>query len=181
MADCKNAMTTDINGIAILKKEGCSGVFGGFAAHIFFMVGVFANGWGFTALGGAMGFAPEIAGTSGVVSITGIMLYMELFKVGPTGLPGIAPPAPVTFFLTFLSTMLLANAAFETLAGNAPMKFWVVFTVAVLLPQAIGSKHRKEGFQIPPVTSTVKTEKPAAAPAAAPAKSPRASKSPKRR
>jgi hypothetical protein len=157
MSDCKNAMVEDISHIKILKKEGCSGVFGGFCAHIFFMVGIFSNGWGFTALAGALGFAPELAGAIGVVSINGIFLYMELFKTGPTGLPGIAPPAPVTYFVTLLSLALLANAACETgvypLDGKDEfnMKYWVLMVVAALVPQAIGFKIRNEGFQITPV------------------------------
>ena len=177
MTGCKDTAANDLAEVAVLKAQGCSAEVGGFVAHILFMVGVFAWGWGITCLGGALGYAADLSGTIGLTAVVGTLVYMAKVKDGITGLPGFAgAPLPVAILFTLFATVLNINAVLATIDGSISIKFWLVEAVAVAIPQLLGYKIRKTGYEIAPVPKGAAVKPP-------PTKSPaaRAAKSPKKR
>jgi len=152
LTGCKDTVREDLEAVPTLKAVGCGGEVGGFAAHLLFMVGVFAGGWAFMAIGGALGYPPELSGTISLSSFVGTLIFMAFTKTGITGVPGFggAPP-PVAAVFTLACVAMNVNVMFEAMDGKVPTSYWFLLAAGVLIPQLAGYKIRKEGYAIKPV------------------------------
>lgn len=49
--------------------------------------------------------------------------------------------------------MLTVNLVMMVMEGSVPTTFWIVATISTVVPQALGYKHRSEGWMPPAVSA----------------------------
>ena len=118
------------------------------------MLGVVAFAWGITNLGLAIGYEPVLAITSGFTGLFRTFVTMGVTGAGITGVPGLTgPPMPARIIMTIVTLVLTANLVMTVLEGEVPVSFYAVYGFAIVFPQAIGAKHRSDGWMTEQITA----------------------------
>ena len=148
MLTAKKQVVDGIGNLDVLKDISLAPEMGGLMVHVFFMLGVVAFCWGITNLGLALGYEPVLAVTIGFTSLFGTFVFMMAAKTGITGVPGLSgPPMPARIIMSLVSIILTVNLVMTAMDDDdVPMSYWLVYVFAIAWPQAIGFKHRSDGW-----------------------------------
>ena len=135
-------------GIPVLTGKPLAPEVGGFILHCLFILGCIAWCWGMVCTALAFGVMPAPAITTGATSLAVVLLFMAVKGTSITGLPGFyGPPIPARIIVGTIALVANANVITTLIeGGSAPVAFWIIYVLAIAVPQLFGAKLRAEGW-----------------------------------